>query len=118
MEDFDGMDRQVKLNQTKANLILQFTKNRAEKFFNQKMYNNVDRDTLFKICLPCFMKNVEERDRNDKILISIFLYQIKRFIDLFKHDMMNLNEKLDNKFFDSLRFISSNIVYSKFNCNR
>ena len=118
MEDFDGMDRQVKLNQTKANLILQFTKNRAEKFFNQKMYNNVDRDTLFKICLPCFMKNVEERDRNDKILISIFLYQIKRFIDLFKHDMMNLNEKLDNKFFDSLRFISSNIVYSKFNSNR
>ena len=112
------MDRQVKLNQTKANLILQFTKNRAEKFFNQKMYNNVDRDTLFKICLPCFMKNVEERDRNDKILISIFLYQIKRFIDLFKHDMMNLNEKLDNKFFDSLRFISSNIVYSKFNSNR
>ena len=108
----------MKLNQIKANLILQFTKNKAEKFFNQKMYNNVDRDTLFIICLPSFMKSLEERDRNDHILISIFLYQIKKFIDLFKHNMMNLNEKLDSKFFDSLRFISSNIMYSKFNSNR
>ena len=120
MEDLDNIDvkRKVKLNQIRANLILQFTKNKAEKFFNQKMYNNVDRDTLFILCLPCFMKNLEERDRNDYILISIFLYQIKKFIDLFKHNMLNLNEKLDSKFFDSLRFISSNIMYTKFNSNR
>ena len=32
--------------------------------------------------------------------------------------MMNLHEKLDNKFFDSLRYISSNIMYTKFNNNR
>ena len=112
------INRKVKLNQIKSNLILQFTKNKAEKFFNQKMYNNVDRDTLFILCLPCFMKNVEKRDRTDYILISIFLYQIKKFIDLFKHNLMNINEKLDSKFFDSLRFISSNIVYTKFNSNR
>ena len=46
-----------------------------------------------------FMKNVEKRDRTDYILISIFLYQIKKFIDLFKHNLMNINEKLDSKFF-------------------
>ena len=120
MEDEENIDvkRKVKLNQIRANLILSFTKNKAEKFFNQKMYNNVDRDTLFILCLPCFMKSLEERDRNDYIMISIFLYQIKKFIDLFKHNMLNLNEKLDSKFFDSLRFISSNIMYTKFNSNR
>ena len=118
MEETESVDRKIKLNQIKTNLILQFTKHKAEKFFNQKMYNNVDRDILFILCLPCFMKKVEERDRNDQILISIFLYQIKKFINLFRHNMMNLNEKLDNKFFDSLRYISSNIMYSKFNSNR
>ena len=83
MEDEENIDvkRKVKLNQIRANLILSFTKNKAEKFFNQKMYNNVDRDTLFILCLPCFMKSLEERDRNDYIMISIFLYQIKKFID-------------------------------------
>ena len=111
-------DRNIKLNQMRVNLILQFNKNKAEKFFNQNMYSNVDIDTLFIFCLPSFMKNVEERDKNDQILISIFLYQQKRFINLFKHNMMNLNEKLDSKFYDSLRFISSNIMYSKFNNNR
>ena len=55
MEDEENIDvkRKVKLNQIRANLILSFTKNKAEKFFNQKMYNNVDRDTLFILCLPC-----------------------------------------------------------------
>ena len=112
------VNRKVKLNQIKTNLILQFNKNKAEKFFNQKMYTNVDRETLFILCLPCFMKNVEKRDRTDYILISIFLYQIKKFIDLFRHNLMNINEKLDSKFFDSLKFISSNIMYTKFNSNR
>ena len=111
-------DREVKLNQMKTNLIIQFNKNRAETFFNQNMYSNVDKDTLFLFCLPSFIKNIEERDRDDQILISIFLYQQKRFINLFKHNMMNLHEKLDSKFYDSLRFISSNILYSKFNSNR
>ena len=89
------VNRKVKLNQIKTNLILQFNKNKAEKFFNQKMYTNVDRETLFILCLPCFMKNVEKRDRTDYILISIFLYQIKKFIDLFRHNLMNINEKLE-----------------------
>ena len=118
MEEKENMDRKVKLNQIRANLILQYNKNRAEKFFNQNMYNNVDKETLFVLCLPCFMKSIEERDKNDQILISIFLYQMKKFINLFKHNMMNLHEKLDNKFFDSLRYISSNIMYTKFNNNR
>ena len=118
MEEADNIKRNAKLNQIKSNLIYQFTKNKAEKFFNQKMYNNVDRETLFTLCLPSFMKKVEERERNDQILISIFLYLIKRFIDLFKHDIMNINEKLDSKFYDSLEFISSNIMYSQFSNNR
>ena len=43
MEEADNIKRNAKLNQIKSNLIYQFTKNKAEKFFNQKMYNNVDR---------------------------------------------------------------------------
>ena len=107
-----------KLHQIKSNLLLQFTKNKAEKFFNQNMYNIIDKDTLYIICMPSFLKSVEERDRNDHILISIYLYQINKFINLFKINMMNVNEKLDSKFFDSLHFISTNIVYTKFSSNR
>ena len=111
-------DREYRLNQIKMNLINQFNENGPEKFFDQNMYSNVDKDTLFLFCLPSFMKNIEERDKDDLILISIFLYQQKRFINLFKNNMMDLNEKLDTKFYDSLTYISSNIMYSKFNSNR
>ena len=116
MDEYISIDRKMKLNQIKSNLISQYKKNKPEKFYNEN--NNIDNETLFTLCLPCFIKNVEERDRNDQILISILLYQIKKFINLFKDNMMNINEKLDIKFFDSLRYISSNIMYSKFNNNR
>ena len=116
MDDYISIDRKMKLNQIKSNLIFQFNKMKVDKFYNEN--NNIDNETLFTICLSSFIKNIEERDRNDQILISLFLYQIKKFINLFKDNMMNVNEKLDIKFFDSLRFISSNIIYSKFNSNR
>ena len=116
MDEYISIDRKMKLNQIKSNLISQYKKNKPEKFYNEN--NNIDNETLFTLCLPCFIKNVEERDRNDQILISIFLYQIKKFINLFKDNMMNVNEQLDVKFFDSLRYISSNIMYSKFSNNR
>ena len=116
MEDYLSIDRKMKLNQIKSNLISQFNRTKPDKFYNEN--NNVDGETLLTICMPSFIKNVENRDRNDQILISIFLYQIKKFIKLFKDNMMNINEKLDIKFFDSLRFISSNIMYSKFSNNR
>ena len=118
MED-GQVDQQIeKLDQIKLNIITLYTKNKAEKFFEQNMHKSLDKETLYKICLPSFMRNIEERDKNDFILISIFLYQNKKFIDLFKNNMMNVNEKLDSKFYDSLYFISSNISYSKFNGNR
>ena len=118
MDDYISIDRKMKLNQIKNNLISQYNKNKNkyEKFYNENY--NIDNETLFTICLPSFIKNVEARDRNDHILISYFLYQIKKFINLFKDNMMNVNEKLDVKFFDSLRYISGNIRYSKFNSNR
>ena len=116
MEDYLSIDRKMKLNQIKSNLISQFNRTKPDKFYNEN--NNIDGETLLTICMPSFIKNVENRDRNDQILISIFLYQIKKFIKLFKDNMMNINEKLDIKFFDSLRFISSNIMYSKFSNNR
>jgi len=118
MEGGEVDQQNEKLNQIKLNIITLYTKNKAEKFFEQNMHKSLDRETLYNICLPSFMRNVEERDRNDYILISIFLYQNKKFIDLFKINMMNVNEKLDSKFYDSLYFISSNISYTKFNGNR
>lgn len=117
MDDYISIDRKMKLNQIKNNLIYQYNKNKVDRFFSQNN-NNIDTETLFTISLPSFIKSVEERDKNDIILISILLYQIKKFINLFKDNMMNINEKLDIKFFDSLRYISSNIMYSKFNNNR
>ena len=118
MDDYISIDRKMKLNQIKNNLISQYNKNKNkyEQFYNENY--NIDNETLFTICLPSFIKNVEARDRNDHILISYFLYQIKKFINLFKDNMKNVNEKLDVKFFDSLRYISGNIRYSKFNSNR
>ena len=116
MEDFN-MDRKMKLTQIKNNLIIQFNKSKVDVFFMQSS-NSIDNETLFTICLPSLIKNIEERDINDQILIAILLYQIKKFINLYKDNMMNVNEKLDIKFFDSLRYISANIIYSKFNNNR
>ena len=115
MDDI-SLDRKMKLSQIKSNLIYQYHKNKIEKFYNDN--NNIDNETLFTICLPSFIKNVEERDKTDQIILSVFLYQIKKFINLFKDNMMDVNEKLDIKFYDSLRFISSNIMYSKFSNNR
>ena len=116
MDDYISIDRKMKLNQIKTNLIIQHNKTNVDKFYNENY--NIDNETLFTICLSSFVKNIEDRDKNDQILISYFLYQIKKFINLFKVNMMNVNEKLDIKFYDSLRFISSNIIYSKFNSNR
>ena len=120
MEDYFNIDisidRKLKLNLLKSNLISEFNKTKPDKFYNENY--NIDNETLLTICMPSIIKNVENRDRNDQILISIYLYQIKKFINLFKDNMMNLNEKLDIKFYDSLRYISSNIMYSKFNNNR
>ena len=118
MEGGEVMLLNEKLNQIKLNIITLYTKNKAETFFTQNMHKSLDKETLYTLCLPSFMKNVEDRDRNDHILISIFLYQNKKFINLFKNNMMNVNEKLDSKFYDSLHFISSNIAYTKFNGNR
>ena len=118
MEGGEVMVLNEKLNQIKLNIVTLYTKNKAETFFTQNMHKSLDKETLYTLCLPSFMKNVEDRDRNDHILISIFLYQNKKFINLFKNNMMNVNEKLDSKFYDSLHFISSNIAYTKFNGNR
>ena len=119
MEDYVSVDRKMKMIQIRNNLIKEFNQNKFDISYNERDNNNIDNETLFSICLPSFIKNVDERDKNDQILISIFLFQIKNFIKLFKDNMVNSNEKLDViKFYDSLKYISSNIMYSKFNSNR
>ena len=51
------------------------------------------------------------------INLDIFISN-KKFIDLLKINMINFNEKLDTLFFDFFHFISTNILFNKFNCNR
>jgi len=119
MDEYMSVDRKMKMIQIKNNLIKEFNQNQFDISYNQRDNNNIDEETLFSICLPSFIKNIDERDKNDQILISIFLFQMKNFIKLFKDNMVNISEKLDViKFYDSLKYISSNIMYSKFNSNR
>lgn len=119
MDEYVSVDRKMKMIQIRNNLIKEFNQNQFDISYNERDNSNIDNETLFSICLPSFIKNVDERDKNDQILITIFLFQIKNFIKLFKDNMVNVNEKLDvKKFYDSLKYISSNIMYSKFNSNR
>ena len=119
MDEYVSMDRKMKMIQMRNNLIKEFNQNKYNISYNERNSNNIDNETLFSICLPSFIKNVDERDKNDQILITIFLFQIKNFIKLYKDNMVNSNEKLDViKFYDSLKYISTNIMYSKFNSNR
>lgn len=119
MDEYVSVDRKMKMIQMRNNLIKEFNQNKYDISFSERDNNNIDNETLFSICLPSFIKNVDVRDKNDIILISIFLFQIKNFIKLYKDNMVTSNEKLDViKFYDSLKYISSNIMHSKFNSNR
>ena len=103
MDEYMSVDRKMKMIQIKNNLIKEFNQNQLDISYNQRDNNNIDEETLFSICLPSFIKNIDERDKNDQILISIFLFQMKNFIKLFKDNMVNISEKLDViKFYDTL----------------
>ena len=73
--------------------------------------NFTDDETLFHICLPSIKKTPEDRDDDDIILISFYLYRIKKFVKLMKSN----NNNGDNKnMVELLKFVAKNIEYIKF----
>ena len=94
----------------------------SEEAFLKKYF--CDRDSLFNICLPSFKKLL--REKTDIKFISLYLANLKKFIELIK----NINEDNTNnttqkqkisqkdKYLKLLKYISEHILYEYFPSKR
>ena len=87
------------------------------KFIDDTLKNKTkfDKEELFKICLPSFLKNAKQRNTKDTTLISLYLGQMEKFMKIFGDD---LTSKKIIDYHEQLKKISSTIMYEKFNRNR
>ena len=115
LNDTPDLERKMQLNKIKKDLLIQSFAFNTQLFYKQ---NVPDIRTLFDICLPAFQTEINNRTQEDKLLISLYIYQMKKFMRLFIDNIIDENNIINNKFYDSLLYISSNIFYSKFHCNR
>ena len=96
--------------------------NLSEEIFLKKYF--CDRETLFMVCLPSFKKLL--REKADIKFISLYLSNLKNFIDLLKavneDNNNNNNAKQNNdekdKYLKVLRYVSEHIIYEKFPSKR
>ena len=110
-----------KLENIKQDIILDSQKLENNLFF-QKHFGN--RETLFYIALPSFKKII--KDDTDKKLISLYLTQMKKFVDLIKKVTSNNNENNINNteksqgddIYDLISNVSAHILYHFFPANR
>ena len=98
--------------------------NLNEEVFLQKYF--CDRETLFMVCLPSFKKTV--REKADVKFISLYLSNLKKFINLLKtinednkdnnnNNVQKQNEEKD-KYFKLLRYVSEHLIYEKYESKR
>ena len=73
----------------------------------------LDKEELFKVCLPSFLK--KQKEEKDIALISLYLVQMKKFMKLFGDNFTSI-KNIDS--YEQLKKISNTIIYEKFNKNR
>ena len=105
-------ERKSKMLNLKKNLILQ-----SQKIIDDTLKNKIkfDRDEIFKISLPSFLKPEKYRDIKDITLISLYLVQMKKFMKLFSDDFNSVEDPFH---YEQLKRISNTIIYDKFEKNR
>ena len=105
-------ERKTKLTSFRKNLI-RHSQQLIDDTLNNKA--NLDKEELFKVSLPSFLKTAKQKDSKDIAIISLYLVQMKKFIKLFGEDFTSIK---DTFYLDQLKRISSTIMYDKFNRNR
>ena len=109
------------LENIKEDIILDSKKLEIDSFFKK---NFGSRETLFYIALPSFKKII--KDEIDKKLISLYLTQMKKFMELLKKVTSNNNENNGNAIeksqgddiYDLIYHVSAHILYQYFPANR
>ena len=103
-----------KIESIKQNIIYNSKQLEKELFF-QKNYG--DRETLFYLSLPSFKKSLEQKNETDNKIISLYLNQMKKFVELLKkvssNNSTNSNEKNINSddFIELINKVSTHILY-------
>ena len=108
----ESIERKSKMTTLRKNLVRQ-----SQQLIDDTLKNKatLDKDGLFKLSLPSFLKNIKQKDIKDITLISLYLVQMKKFMKLFGEDFTSVK---DTFYFEQLKRISSTIIYDKFNKNR
>lgn len=110
-----------KIESIKQNIIYNSKQLEKELFF-QKNYG--DRETLFYVSLPSFKKSLEQKNETDNKIISLYLNQMKKFVELLKKVSSNNNTSGNEKNIDGEDFIelinkvSTHILYFYMPANR
>ena len=92
-----------------------------DQFFNKKY---CDRETLFSICLQSLEKSSTEKRKLDVKLVSKYLTEMDKFIELIKNEKdseKNYNDtERTNKqnYFIMLKYVSNNLIYEYHPMNR
>ena len=105
----------------KQDIIINSKQLEMDSFFKKK-YG--DRETLFYVALPSFKKLL--KDDIDKKLISLYLSQMKKFIQLLQkvslsnNNNTNINDKDGNsdEFYELINNVSAHMLYHYFPANR
>ena len=105
-------ESKTKVFNLRKNLIAQ-----SQKLIDDSLKNKIkiDKDEIFKISLPSFLKPEKNRDVKDIALISLYLSQMKKFMKLFSDDFNSVEDPFH---FEQLKRISNTIIYNKFEKNR
>ena len=108
----ESVERKSKMTSIIKNLVRQ-----SQQLIDDSLKNKttLDKDELFKLSLPSFLKNIKQKDIKDITIISLYLVQMKKFMKLFGEDFTSVK---DTFYFEQLKRISSTIIYEKFNKNR
>ena len=98
-------------------IIIYYSKRLDNELFFQKNYG--DRETLFYVSLSSFKKPLEQKDESDNKLISLYLTQMKKFVELIQK-VSNSDEKTTkgDDFYDLMEIVSNHILYNYFPANR
>ena len=103
-----------KIESMKQNIIYNSKQLEKELFF-QKNYG--DRETLFYVSLPSFKKPLEQKNETDNKIISLYLNQMKKFVELLKKVTSNSNANTNEKniegedFMELINKVSTHILY-------
>ena len=108
----ESIERKSKMTTLRKNLVRQ-----SQQLIDDTLKNkaSLDKDELFKLSLPSFLKNIKQKDIKDITIISLYLVQMKKFMKLFGEDFTSVK---DTFYFEQLKRISSTIIYDKFSKNR